>query len=137
MTDSTISRQQVDNDRRISHTAALFGSHFPLLLEPTVYGFAGNIASEYKGGYWQFYMLSNGGFYMAPSSETPFKVSCENGFEGDLSGDALGITACLYAYSHLSFGEGEFAETCGGQYHLLREYMFEHPEVRGILGAID
>ncbi len=128
---------QVDNDRRIIHTAALFGSHFPLLFEPTVYGFAGNIASEYSGGYWEFYSLSNRGFYMAPVPDSLFHVSCENGFEGDLSADALGITSCLYAYSHLSFGDGEFAETCAEQYHLLREYMFEHAEVRGILGAID
>jgi len=49
----------------------------------------------------------------------------------------LGITSCLYAYSHLSFSGGEFARDCARHYHLLREYMFEHPEVRGILGATD
>jgi hypothetical protein len=50
----------------------------------------------------------------------------------------LGIAACLYAYSHLSFGgDDAFVETCAQQYHLLRDYMLEHPEARGILGAID
>ena len=93
---------------------------------------------DYDGGYWEFYTLSNGGFYMSPSSDSTFHVSCENGFEGDLSADALGIVACLYAYSNLSFGDtGEFAETCASQYHLLRDFMLEHDEVRGILRAVD
>ena len=75
--------------------------------------------------------------YLAPHSDTPFNVSCENGFEGQLSGDALGITVCLYAYSNLSFSSGAFAETCAQQYHWLRDYMLEHPEAAAILGAID
>jgi len=54
-----------------------------------------------------------------------------------MTADALGIVACLYAYSNLSFGDGEFAQTCAEHYHLLREYMFEHPEVQLILAAID
>ena len=75
---------------------------------------------------------------MAPNADQMFRVSCENGYEGNLSADALGIAACLYAYSHLSFGgDNDFVETCAEQYHLLREYMLEHPEARSILGAID
>ena len=63
---------------------------------------------------------------------------CENGFEGTLSADAIGITACLYAYSHLSFTDSpDFAEKCAQQYHLLREFMLEHPEAKAILKAID
>jgi hypothetical protein len=55
-----------------------------------------------------------------------------------LSGDALGIAVCLYAYSHLSFSSNhEFAQTCAQQYHWLRDYMLEHPEAQAILGAID
>jgi hypothetical protein len=135
---TTITRHQLEIDRRVSHTAALFGVHFPMQLEPYVYSVTSELASEYHGGYWQFYTLSNGGFYMAPNVDQFFRVSCENGYEGHLSADALGIAACLYAYSHLSFGgDDAFVETCAQQYHLLRDYMLEHPEARGILGAID
>ena len=75
---------------------------------------------------------------MAPQSDIPFKAICENGFEGVLSADALGIAACLYAYSHLSFSRmNGFTETCARQYYWLRDYMLEHPEARAILGAID
>lgn len=134
---SIVTARLVPDDQRTSFTGKLFGINFPMRLEPTVFCMAGRIAAEYHGGYWLFYALSNGGFYMAPQSDTVFAVSCENGFEGQLTADALGIAACLYSYSHLSFGEGDFADTCANQYHFLREYMFGHPEVKEILRAID
>ena len=117
-------------------TEKLFGLHFPLQLEPVIYGITERMANDYKGGYWEFYTLSNEGFYMAPSIDRVFHVTCDNQFEGDLSADALGITSCLYAYSNLSFADG-IAREYARQYHLLREYMMEHPEVRAILGATD
>jgi len=119
---------------RLEHTARVFGINFPLRIEPTVYMFAERLSPDYRGGYWHFYSLDNGGFYMAPDGTYP--VISDNGFTGDMTGDAFGITACLYAYSHLSF-RAELAEMCGRHYHLLREAMFEHAEVKKILAAID
>jgi hypothetical protein len=74
---------------------------------------------------------------MGPRLDTIFAVSCENGYEGKLSADALGMVACLYAFSALSFGNGTFAEACADQYHLLREYVFQHAEAKAILRVID
>ena len=137
-THTTITRQQVADDQRIEHTAAIFGIDFPMRFEPAVYRIAETIAPEYNGGYWEFYALSNGGFYMAPISDNAFHVSCDNGYEGLLSPDALGIAVCLYTYSYLSFSNNqELAEICTRQYHWLRNYMLQHPEAEGILGAID
>jgi hypothetical protein len=135
--DTTVTRQLVADKLRTNITADLFGVYFPLQLEPFVYAMTSKLSEDYSGGYWHFYQLSNGGFYMAPDSDGQYAVVSENGFEGFMSGDALGISACLYAYSHLSFGETDFADTCGQQYHLLREFMFEHGEVGDILRAID
>jgi len=133
-----ITRKKVPNQKRIKHTADLFGLHFPMRLEPFVYDITGSIAEEYNGGYWEFYTLSNRGFYMTPRSDTKFNVSCENGYEGILSADALGIAVCLYAYSNLFFGvESAFTHACAEQYHLLRDFMLEHTEARGILAAVD
>jgi hypothetical protein len=136
-TQRIVARTLVPEDRRTAVVEQLFGIHFPLRLEPVIYGITERMAEDYSGGYWDFFQLSNGGFYMAPSTDRIFHVTCYNYFEGDLSGDALGITACLYAYSHLSFSNGRFARVCACHFHRLREYMFEHPEVREILGAID
>ena len=93
-----VTRELVPEDQRLAVTEKFFGIHFPLQLEPVIYGITEKMARDYDGGYWDFYTLSNGGFYMAPSSDQVFHVTCDNMFEGDLSADALGITACLYAY---------------------------------------
>jgi hypothetical protein len=132
-----VTRELVPENRRMTVVERLFSIHFPLHLEPVIYGITERMAQDYSGGYWEFYQLSNGGFYMAPAVDTHFHVTCDNMYEGELSADALGITACLYAYSHLSFSNGRFARVCACHYHRLREYMLDHPEVREILGAID
>jgi hypothetical protein len=134
---ANIHSERLDDTQRVTCTANLFSVYFPLKLEPRIFAMADMLSRDYNGGYWHFYALSNGGFYMAPASEAFFDVSCENGFDGKLSADAFGITACLYAYSHLSFGEGEFAQVCAQHYHLLRDFMMEHAEARAILRAID
>lgn len=134
---ANIHSDRLDDTQRVAFTAKLFGMHFPMKLEPTIYGMADMLAPAYQGGYWNFYGLSNGGFFMSPSTDTIFDVSCENGFDGKLSANALGVTACLYSYSHLSFGEGEFAQVCAAHYHLLRDFMMEHAEARAILRATD
>jgi hypothetical protein len=134
---SLVTKELVPENQRLAISERLFGIHFPLRMEPVIYGITERMAHEYKGGYWDFYTLSNGGFYMAPSGDDVFHVSCDNMFEGDLSADALGITACLYAYSNLSFSNTRFARVSACHYHRLREHMFEHPEVKAILGATD
>ena len=132
-----VTRELVPEDQRLVVAEQLFGMAFPLQLEPVVYGITDRMAEEYTGGYWHFWTLSNGGFYMAPAEDRLFHVKCQNMYEGDLSGDALGITACLYAYSNLSFSLSDIAREYATHQHLLREYMLGHPEVREILGAID
>src|ERR1700688_1442010 len=37
-----------------------------LRVEDAVYRVMRDLAQEYRGGYWHFYELSNGGLYMAP-----------------------------------------------------------------------
>jgi hypothetical protein len=137
MITKTITNTVVPESERLAFVDKLFGISYVIKLEPTVFTMAERIAPDYNGAYWTFHALGNGGFYMAPRFDTEFSVSCENGYEGKLSPDALGIIACLYAYSHLSFGDGGLAEACAGQYHLLREYASEHTEARAIFRATD
>lgn len=133
-----IYREQLQEAHRGPHAAKLFGIRFPLMVEPYTFDSAGSLSEDYDGGYWNLYTLSNGGFYMAPTSRETFHVVCANGFEGDLSADAFGITACLYSYSLLSFAaDDKLAEECARQYHWLREYAAQHPESAAIWRATD
>lgn len=147
---TTITSKLLTNKQRQDYPAKVFGGlTFPFMVEPTVFNCAALLVPTYRGGYWEMYRLSNDGFYMAPSCHSTYLVNSPNGYEGQLSPDALGICACLYTYSHLSFPSrgqqgdavGEhwtsLQETCSHQYHLLRDYAMDHPEVIGILAVID
>ena len=65
---TTITRQIVSVNQRVNITADLFCVQFSLL-EPFVYSMTSKLSCDYSGGYWQFYTLSNGGFYMSPNSD--------------------------------------------------------------------
>ena len=129
-----IEAQQVPDDTRIHTLPRHFGQHM-LIVEDAVYCWMRRLASEYSGGYWHFYELSNGGFYVAPDCE-PLLLRVEgNGYEGFMSSAAAGITACLFSFSHLSFRIAD--EVISAHYHLLRDFAVEHQEAGAILAAID
>ena len=127
----------VPETQRLDTADQHFGIRYPLVVEPMVYRFAEQLAESYTGGYWHFYRLSNDGFYMAPNLDEAFKVIADNGFEGTMTADALGVTACLYAYSNLSFSEGAFGENCAQHYHWLLDFAMQHPDAGAIRAAID
>ncbi len=122
-------------DARIGTLPRHFGARM-MTVENGVYNFMREFASEYKGGVWDFYELSNGGFYMAPHCE-PVKFSVHsNGFEGTLSADAAGITVCLFTFSHFSF-QYPANEVFSRHFYRLREFALEHKEAGLIISAVD
>jgi hypothetical protein len=136
MTSITICKP-IPEARRAAYAHKVFGSAFSFIVEPTIYSMASMLSPDYRGGMWLFTGLCPTGFFMFPDSDAMFRVVSPNGYEGEMSAEALGITACLYAYSHLSFGDGPLAGVCAEQYHLVRDYAMDHPEVREIFAAID
>lgn len=72
--EATVTEDLVPDHERLSITADLFGFFFPMKLEPAIYQFAETLSDDYRGGYWTFYHLSNGGFYMAPDQNEQFEV---------------------------------------------------------------
>ncbi|MFT6435110.1 MAG: hypothetical protein ACJAVI_003161 [Candidatus Azotimanducaceae bacterium] len=64
-----IKRVLVETTERSSFTEELFGPAFPLKIEPFIFHITNTQAQNYNGGYWDFYKLSNGGFYMALDAE--------------------------------------------------------------------
>ncbi|BCF95394.1 antirestriction protein [Paraburkholderia largidicola] len=122
---------------RVTTMASFFG-RYAVMFESYVYGSMKRLAGEnqYTGGYWNFYRLSNSGFYMAPSHDQAFHLSnAENYFEGSVTPDAAGIIASLFALGQLCNRTGieEHIEL----YYALREYAHQHPERRLIFKAID
>lgn len=47
------------------------------------------LSEDYNGGFWNFYTLTNGGFYMAPAGDKRMRLEVDgNGFSGEMSADA-------------------------------------------------
>lgn len=138
MNANAIIATEMPEELRIHALPRAFGQAF-LVTEQTIYNRANELLPAYRGGYWDFLALSNGGFYMRPNMQEPVRVSVEsNGYDGQMSRDAAGIVCCLFAYSYLSFGLNRpLRQRLAQHYHLLRDYMLEHPEAVTILSAID
>lgn len=134
---SVILATKVEDAQRINTLPKHFGRYMAAV-ESLVYQFTRRLVREYHGGYWNFYELSNGGFYMAPDRE-PMAVWVEgNSFEGTMSADALGVTVCLFAFSHGSFRyANDPSAVFARHFELLREFSYLHPEGRLISAAID
>lgn len=112
-----------------------FGVQSMLRVESAVYAAMRELAPEYRGGYWHYYEMSNGGFYMAPDASAPFAVSVDgNGFRGSLSPDVAGIVASLFGINRIA---NAGCEKCIEHHYLLRDYAASHAAHGDIFRAID
>lgn len=139
VTESTITSSLVADSDRPNFLPKYFGN-FMLIGETFVYRFADKLAAGYNGGYWHFYSLSNGGFYMAPAYDEPMAITVDgNYFDDSMSPDAAGIVITLFALNTLvnQYHEAYDVDDLCDRYHFLRDYACTHPEASLILRAID
>lgn len=130
-----IEKQLVKEKNRPEFLPKYCGSHF-LQFETSVFSFAGHFCHAYQGGYWEFYTLSNGGFYMQLVSKDIFSVTNDaNYFSGELSADAYSIGINLYALNALlqKHADNQLIE----HYYALRDFAIQHKEASAILSFID
>ena len=127
----------VPEDRRMAFLPRLFGHRLLIIGEHTVFSFMERLSPEdYGGGIWDFYELAGTPLYLAPTSKPRLHLCCDgNGYEGEVSADAAGIIATLFAFSHLSF-RYDAPELSDG-FARLYAYAADHPEARDIFQAID
>lgn len=127
----------VPEARRMEFLPELFGRKLMLIGERTVFEFMSWLAAEdYGGGLWNFYEFDNRPLFLAPASEQRFRISCDtNGYQGEVSAEAAGIVATLFALSHLSFQHS--SEHLSDSYTRLYDYAADHAEAREIFQAID
>lgn len=107
-----------------------------VLVENAVFDMMGRLCPRYRGGHWDFYELSNGGFFMAPGGDDAFRLECDgNGYAGDFLPRAAGIAVCAMTYSQLSFwpNGARMAE----MYYRLRDFIDLQPEARQLYALLD
>lgn len=130
-----ITRWIIKHDDRLNALPKAFGD-VGLLLEGRVYDKMEFLTADYRGGYWEYFTLSNGGFLMTPKTDRFFRVvNPLNYSDENLTAEACAICAMLMAISEMSFEwpKSVLAE----RFHQLRDFALQHPEAEKILKVID
>lgn len=113
-----------------------------IAFENAIYNWMTRNAVAYNGGYWEFYTLSNNGFYLQPTKG--YMLTSPNGFMDDVSAQEAGIIVTLMMLSHFSLvtyekGHTEECARISAYSHQLRDFIFTLPpeSQTKILNAID
>lgn len=136
-----VTATRVPENRRLRALPNHFGRHM-MLVESKVFDHIRLLDKDYTGGFWDFYELSNGGFFMRPAGEKQHAIGRadigwpENGYTGTMSSEAAGITACLFALCDVSARVPD-PDRIADHFHLLRDYAADHAEAGEIFAAID
>jgi hypothetical protein len=127
----------VPDERRPEFLPILFGRSLLIIGENAVYGLMEKLSPlDYGGGFWDFYEHEGKPLFLAPRSKSRFRITGEiTGFQGEVSAEAAGIIATLFAFSHLSFQHQ--SEHLSEGYGRLYPYSADHPEAAEIFQAID
>ena len=108
--------------------------------ETLVYEWMTRLDEEYTGGYWEFYELDNGGFFLAPSEERDYKLYSINYNEKVVSNIAAGITVTLFALNSLMV-INNISDSMQSQlvdkYYALRDFAANCDEAAKIFSLID
>ncbi|HHR6019693.1 TPA: antirestriction protein [Providencia alcalifaciens] len=97
------------------------------IFERSVFNYMRQHAIAYQGGFWDFYHLSNGGFYLQPPKG--YMLTTPNGFMDEVTAQEAGIIVTLMMLSHFSFlthekGLQDDCERISAYFHQLREFIF-------------
>lgn len=127
----------VPDERRAGFLPALFGRSLLIIGENAVYGLMERLSPlDYGSGFWDFYEQDGKPLFLAPRSKSRFRITGEiTGFQGDVSAEAAGMIATLFAFSHLSFQHQ--SDHLSEGYGRLYAYAAAHPEASEIFQAID
>lgn len=111
-----------------------------ITLEPHIFAWMNRLCTEYSGGAWRFYKLSNDSAFMAPepdgnNDEKWMLFNPMNGNGTEMSAEAAGIAVCLMTYSHHACHTE--CDIMTEHYYRLRDYALSHPECSAIMHIID
>jgi len=108
-------------------------------VENAIYDMARSLSQDYDGGYWEFVVLSNNGFFIMPSKKMYHVINGMNWSEEDMDEEAFGLTCTIMVMSHYSFqvkNDTEL-ESVVKNYDALREYAYDHKYASAIMAILD
>lgn len=131
-----ITRKQCPESKRLDFLPAFVGKHY-LAYESMIFDKLREASNgQYNGGYWEFYTLSNGGFYMELRQDEALKMECiGNYYNGTMSAEAASIAVNLCVQN--AFAWQVDAEKHSAHFDQLRDYAIQHNEAAQIMAYID
>jgi len=133
--DARITASIVPAEQRMDFLPKHFGARAMMKFEMSVYDWMGKLCPSYRGGYWNYVELSNGGAFMYPTGVDAFEFLVEgNGFNGNVSAEVAGIIATTFALNGMLW---QGWDSLNAKYELLLEFIGEHPDAMTIRRALD
>lgn len=130
-----IGAKVVPCERRMGFLPLHFGERAMIKFEMSVYDWMGSLCPTYRGGFWNYVELSNGGAFMFPSGVETFEISVDgNGFSGTVGAEVAGIIATAFALNNMLW---KGWDSLTAKYEQLLEFIGEHPEGATIRRALD
>lgn len=137
---TAIAKTRLDGASRQSALTQYFGVR-AVQFEMCVFTLMDRYCPDYAGGYWDFYSLDNGGFFMSLSDNSRLRImNMDNGFGGRMSPEAASIGVNLIAINRLQWSENlthKSAAHLTGLFDKLRDYAFQRDEAALIARFID
>jgi len=99
------------------------------------------LSCDYSGDHWDYFELSNGGFYLTPlATNKTLLMASPNFAEENVSADAAGIIVTMFALTELMGimdckGDGGL-DNIIERYYALRDFAIEHNEREKIFSII-
>ncbi len=125
-----------DEKKRLLMFPLLFGTRSGLMFEYHVYNMAEALCPTYRGGFWEFNRLSNGGFFLCLAGDEPIEIRAMNGTHGTVSRETVGIILSLFSYKIMMERDRKpYKFQCHFQW--LCEYVFSHDDGAFIFSAIN
>lgn len=130
-----ITAESIPESERMQALPFYFKNHM-LAVEKQIYSCMHQFCQGHNGGFWDFYRLDNGGFYMACHSKARYFLSSPmNEYQKIVDADTAGMIVCLYAYNFLCCKTE--SDILIEQYYKLLDYVHFHPHAQEIFKAID
>ena len=131
-----ISAKLCTNDERLSFTSELFGPVLMLQGESLVLDVHKQMTGRNYSGHWHYFKLTNDGFYMAPDNDEAQPIAWGgNGKVEELTSDASGIVATLFALNAIHQEYGAWQPDL--LFDLLQDFAREHAECQKIFRILD
>ena len=113
---------------------------FMTRFETSIYNWMSRLDNEYNGGYWEFYELDNGGFFLAPSEDRDYKLCSINHNEEVISNISAGIVVTMFALGSLMFMDNihdNMQSPLVDKYYALKDFAADCDEAKEIFSLID